>query len=106
MVAVGDDVGIAVEGEERREPFDPFDDVAADQHPAFGREVVGNEQPQAVELVRDDELAPEVGQGDSALAAVDRLGVRVALREVEFLLRWCGRRPGRGSARRSRSRRA
>ena len=35
VIAVGDDVGVAIEGEEGREPLDPLDHVAADQDPAL-----------------------------------------------------------------------
>jgi hypothetical protein len=45
VVSIGDNIGIAVEAKEWREPFDPFDDIPPQQHPAFGREIFGNEQP-------------------------------------------------------------
>ena len=85
MVAVGDDVRVTIEDQERRQPLDSFDDIAPDQNPALRREVPGNEQPQTVEFMGDDELAPKIRQQDTALATINGLGVRVALREIEFL---------------------
>ena len=45
MVAVGDDVRIAIKDQKRRQPLDPFDNIATDQDPALLGKVSGNEQP-------------------------------------------------------------
>ncbi len=87
MIAVGDDVGVVVEGEDGRESLDSLDHVAADHDPAPWREVVGEEEPQPVELPGDHQPAPEVRKRDAAPAAVGGLGVGDAAREVEFLFR-------------------
>ena len=45
MVAVGDNIGVAIEGKERRQLIDPFEDIASDKDAAIGGEVVRDEQP-------------------------------------------------------------
>ena len=55
---------------------------------SFGREISGDEKAQAVAFIGDNELAPEAGKGDPAGAVVDRLGIGLSLRKVEFVL--CG----------------
>jgi hypothetical protein len=99
VVAIGNNIGIAVEGKERCQRFDPFNDVPAQQHPALGGEIFGNEQPRSVGFVSNDELAPQVGQRNSTLSFVDRLGIRLPLWKVEFLFRRADVNPvaGKGS---------
>src|SRR6202012_1026217 len=69
------------------QPFDPLDDISAQQYPAFAGEIPRDEQAQTVRFMSNNELAPKAGERNSALAIVDRLCIRLPLREVEFLLR-------------------
>ena len=86
MVPVRDDIGITVKDQEWRQPFDPLDDIPPQQHPAFGDKISGNEQPRPIAFMGDDELAPEAGKRNSAFSFVNRLGIRLAPRKIEFLL--------------------
>jgi hypothetical protein len=61
MVAVGDNIGIVIEDQERRVSFNLLHDIPAQEYPALGCEISGNGEPQAVALMRDDEIAPEAG---------------------------------------------
>ena len=86
MVPVSDDIGIAVEDQEWRQPFDSLNDVPAQQHSAFGDKISRNEEPQPITLIGDDELAPEAGKRNSTVSMINRLGIHLALRKIEFLL--------------------
>ena len=85
MVPIRDDVRIAIKAQERGERLGLFDDIPAQHHPALRREISRDEKPQAVEFAGNDQLAPQVGE-DSSISLVHRLGVGLALREIEFLL--------------------
>jgi hypothetical protein len=85
MVPVRDDIRITVKDQEWRQPFDPLDNIPPQQHPAFGDKISGNEEPRPVALMGDDELAPEAGKGNSTVSIINRLGIHLALRKIEFL---------------------
>src|SRR6516164_3710008 len=86
MIRIGDDVRVAIEAQKWREHLDPLDDVPSQHDPALGCEVPRNEKPQSVKLAGKNELAPEIREQDSSVPLVDRLGVGLALRKIEFLL--------------------
>src|SRR5580704_13493145 len=86
MIAIRDDVRIAIKAQEGGERLGSLDDIPSQHHPALRRKISGDKKPHAVEFAGNDQLAPQVREQDSSLSLVDRLGVGLALREIEFLL--------------------
>ena len=78
-------VGIGVVPEERGDPLDPLPDVPVDQHPAVRGHVIREEELGVPQVRREQHLAPEGPQRDTALARVGRVDVLVPRRIVEFL---------------------
>ena len=79
-----DQVGVVVEGEERGDLLRPPGDLAIEQHPALGRDVVGEQQLVVAEAGGEGQLLPERVEDDAAGPLVGGEDVVVTLGVVEL----------------------